>query len=77
MLGTPVSNPVTLAMLASYFYGDAARGVDIQTANGLGNWGRNDALVLHPKYRKLKAQTPAKLTIAFSGTSRTLGWTAV
>lgn len=63
VLGTPLTDPVTLASLATYFYGDAARGADIQRANGLGDWGRNDPLIFHTKYRKLKSQTPAKLTI--------------
>ncbi|MET0604403.1 MAG: hypothetical protein ABW167_20625 [Baekduia sp.] len=63
VLGKALVDPVTLASLATFFYGDAARGADIQRANGLGNWGRNDALILHPKYRKLKSLTPAKLTI--------------
>lgn len=62
-IGAPPQRPVTLYELARYFYGDSGAAADIQRANGLGSWGRSDALILAPRYKRLGGRTPAKIAI--------------
>lgn len=75
-IANPPTRPVTLSELARHFYGDTARAVDIQRANNLGGWGRTDALIQAPRYRKLRGSAFAKLAIPRPSVPVVLGQTA-
>jgi hypothetical protein len=53
-LANPPQRPVTLAFLAKHFYKKPELAHRLGQANKLGNWGANDPLINHPRWKHLK-----------------------
>jgi len=52
-IGTPPAEPVTLHLLARFYYGDPSKWGAIARSNGIKNWSGSDALIYYPGYRSM------------------------
>ena len=52
-IGNPPLEPVTLHLIARFYYGDPARWGSLARANAIKNWSGSDALVYYPGYRSM------------------------
>lgn len=60
---TSVSKPLTLALLARYFYHDTAAARPIARANDISGWGVEDPLINYRTFRSMRIGTRMKIDI--------------